>query len=103
MSNIPPEVEVILTQANVLVSAEPLPDYRLRLTYRDGTVYVLDFKPVIAKGGVIAELADPAVFAAVKIGERGRSLEFPGEIDFCADALRVDAEAQARGIVLADE
>jgi len=41
---------------------------------------------LIGKGG-LAALADPKVFAQVKVGERGRSLEWPGEIDFCADAL----------------
>ena len=34
-----------------------------------------------------ATVDDPAVFTQVHVGERGRSLEWPGEIDFCADAL----------------
>jgi len=29
-----------------------------------------------------------------KIGERGRSLEWPGEIDFCADALWFEAHPE---------
>jgi hypothetical protein len=27
----------------------------------------------------------PAFFAQVRVGERGRSAEWPGELDFCAD------------------
>jgi hypothetical protein len=47
---------------------------------------VSDFDRVVGRG-VFATLADPAVFAQVRVGERGRSPEWPGEIDFCADAL----------------
>ena len=40
------------------------------------------FRDVAVQG-----VADPAVFARVNVGQRGRSLEWPGEIDFRADAL----------------
>ena len=49
---------------------------------------------VLAGKGVFAPLADPAFFARVAVGRRGRSLEWPGELDFCADALWFEAHPQ---------
>lgn len=46
-----------------------------------------DFKPLIEQGGVMAALRDPAVFAGVRIGPRGRGLVFGEDIEFCADGL----------------
>ena len=48
------------------------------------------FDHLVGKG-VFASVTDPAVFMQVGVGERGRSLEWPGEIDFCADALWFEA------------
>jgi hypothetical protein len=42
----------------------------------------------------MSALADKAVFSAVKVAHDGIAIEFPGEIDFCADALRIDGEIQ---------
>jgi hypothetical protein len=36
---------------------------------------------------ITGAIADPAFSVQVSVGERGRSLEWPGEIDLCADAL----------------
>lgn len=72
---------------NIIVAAEPVPDTcSVRLTWANGeqTVHVL--RHLVGKG-VFAALSDPAVFAEVRIGECGRSIEWPGEIDLCADAL----------------
>jgi Protein of unknown function (DUF2442) len=67
----------------------PKPDYRLQLVYSDGSSIVIDFKPLIAKGGVFSALADPDFFAQVSVGDRGRSIEWSNGVDFCADALRM--------------
>lgn len=67
-------------------------DRKLRLTYADGVDILIDFQPVIETGGVFARLADVALFGQVKVGPRGRFIEWPGEIDFCADALRQQGE-----------
>lgn len=34
------------------------------------------------------------LFARASVGERGRSLVWPGEIDFCADALWFDVHLE---------
>ncbi|MEK7833991.1 MAG: DUF2442 domain-containing protein [Acidobacteriota bacterium] len=67
-----------------------LPDFLLELNYSDGGIVVADFKPIIAKGGVFSVLADPQVFNQVRLGERGRYIEWPDELDFCADSFRVN-------------
>lgn len=53
-----------------------------------------DMAPVIAQGGVFAALADPALFTAVAVGPRGRSLVWPGDLDLDADALWFDAHPE---------
>ena len=67
----------------------PKSDYTLRLVYSDGKVIIHDFKPTIQIGGLFERLKDPAYFAKVTIGEHGRYIEFPDELDFCADSLRI--------------
>jgi hypothetical protein len=71
-----------------------LDGYRLRLLYTDGGVVEKDFAPVIAVGNAFTALADPEFFAQAKIGIGGRSLEWPGELDFCADALWFEAHPE---------
>jgi hypothetical protein len=63
------------------------PNQQLLLHYAGGVEALVDFKSVIERGGVFASLAEPQFFAQVKVGERGRFIEWPGELDFCADAL----------------
>jgi hypothetical protein len=75
---------------DVITEATPAPNGVLRLRYADGVVIRVDLQRVIAQGGVFSPLADPAVFAQVAIGAGGRFVEWPGAIDFCADALRLE-------------
>jgi hypothetical protein len=72
---------------NIIVGAVPDPKtYSVTLKWANGETTVNRFDRLIGKG-VFAAITDPAVFAQVRVGERGRSLEWPGEIDLCADAL----------------
>jgi hypothetical protein len=76
---------------NIIVAASPNADnYSVTLTWANGETTVNNFRHLIGRG-VFAALREPTLFAQVRIGERGRSLEWPGEIDFCADALWFDA------------
>jgi hypothetical protein len=84
---------------NIIVSAEPDPGTcSVRLTWANGERTVTDMGHLVGKG-VFAALSDPRIFAQVRIGDRGRSIEWPGEIDLCADALWFEmhpAEAPGR-------
>ena len=72
---------------NRICEAAPLESRRVRLLFADGVSCVSDFAPLAARGGVFSPLSDPAFFAQVAVSEDGRSLMWPGELDFCADAL----------------
>ncbi|MFI5338127.1 MAG: DUF2442 domain-containing protein [Opitutales bacterium] len=72
---------------NVIVAVVPDPkSYTVAVTWANGETTVNSFAHLVDKG-VFAAFSDPALFAQARVGERGRSLEWPGEIDFCADAL----------------
>jgi hypothetical protein len=75
----------------------PLGGFILALRFDDGFTGTVDFKPVIKKGGVFKDLGDPRFFAQVTIGERGRSVVWPGDIDFDADALYLTATKSRSG------
>jgi hypothetical protein len=73
--------------ANIITAAVADPKtYSVTVTWANGEKTVNRFDHLVGKG-VLAAIADPTIFAQVRVGERGRSLEWPGEIDFCADAL----------------
>jgi hypothetical protein len=75
------------------VQAEP--DYRLRIAYDGGETITVDFTPLVRQGGVFAPLADPGFFGQVALDSRGRAVRWPGDIDFCADALWLQARGTA--------
>ena len=37
---------------------------------------------------------DPSIFAKVRVADHGRALRWPGEINYCADALWVETKAE---------
>jgi hypothetical protein len=74
-----------------ITRVEPESGYRLRLSFADGSVGIVDFTSTIGKGGVFAPMRDPAFFARVELHPSGRLISWPGELEFCADALWQDA------------
>jgi hypothetical protein len=82
-----------------LVSAEPAECYRLRLTFSDGFVGEVDFADTVAEGGIFAFMQDKARFKTVQVAHNGSALlwvdDEGDDIDFCADAQRMIAEANA--------
>jgi hypothetical protein len=63
------------------------------LTWANGAKTISSFAHLVGKG-VFRPFVDPTFFAEVRIGENGRSLEWPGELDFCADALWFEAHPE---------
>ena len=82
-----------------LISAEPLGDYRLRLTYSDGFIGEVNFADTVAEGGIFAFMQDKERFKTVQVAHNGSALlwidDEGDDIDFCADAQRLIAEASA--------
>ena len=65
------------------------PDHTVTITWTDGVTGVVDFLPVIDRGGWFTPLRDPDHFVATMILlPGGAGLTWPEEIDYPADALR---------------
>jgi Protein of unknown function (DUF2442) len=79
---------------NIIIAAVAHPStHTVALTWTNGETTVNSFHHLVGKG-VFAAFSNPAFFAQAHVGERGRSLEWPGEIDFCADALWFEAHPE---------
>ena len=63
-----------------------LDSYRVWLRFDDGVEGEAEFSAHVGKG-VFVPWTDYAFFRQASIGEHGRTLTWPGELDFCADAL----------------
>jgi hypothetical protein len=84
----PPVLENIITHAE----AEP-GTHAVSLTWANGVRTEHRFGHLVGKGVFVA-FADREFFAQATVGERGRSLSWPGEIEFCADALWFEAHPE---------
>src|SRR5881628_1672086 len=69
-----------------IVSAEPLPQYRLKVTFNDGLSGIFPVEPE-RRGGVFPKLLDTRVFNAVTINPDFGCVEWPGGIDLCPDTM----------------
>jgi hypothetical protein len=79
-----------------LLTVEPLPDYKLRLTFRDGTVSTVALADDIEHHQGLNRLKFPDAFAKVTLIEgEGWTVEWPElDIQIGADTLWLDAQAQ---------
>lgn len=71
---------------NRIVSAEPLPGCRLKVTFNDGLKGVFAVEPE-RRGGVFLKLLDAKVFNAVAVNPDFGCVEWPGGIDLCPDVM----------------
>ena len=75
-------------------AVEYLGEYRLALTFSDGTRAEMDFRErIVGRGGVFTPLEDKTVFKQVVVDPEVGTIVFPGEIDFCPDTLYEEAMA----------
>lgn len=72
-----------------ILSADPLPDFRLHLYFSDGTERTVDVSD-LAGVGVFQAWLNPGVFEQVRVTDYG-SLAWPDELDLCSDALYLRA------------
>jgi hypothetical protein len=72
-----------------ITAVQALPGQKLEIRFNDGVAGVVDLSADAGRG-IFAPWKDPEFFAAVKLGHGGRSLDWPGEIDLCADALYLE-------------
>jgi hypothetical protein len=69
-----------------IIALRVLDDYQVWLSFGDGVEGTVDFSQRVGKG-VFAPWVDYTFFRQAAVGEGGRTLTWPGELDFCADAL----------------
>jgi hypothetical protein len=74
-------------------AVEPLPNYRLLVTFDNAERRVFDVKPYI-NGGWFGKLSNPDVFKSVRIA--GLSVEWPEGQDICPDCLYNDSVPEKR-------
>jgi hypothetical protein len=89
----PWEGRVELGQRIVAVDASQPPV--VVLTFADGYVATVNLQRLLDVGKVFEPLRDPNLFRTAHPGSIGSSLEWigpDGEIDLCADSLRMEAE-----------
>ena len=73
-----------------------LAQFRLRLTFIDGSVFTVDFKPLFEESPGLARLRDAEAFAEAALSDgEGWAVEWPRlDIQIGADTLWLDAQAQ---------
>lgn len=64
-----------------VVDFKTLVPFTLRLEFEDGTVQVIDFRPVL-KGELYAPLQDPPIFDQVQLDPEAHTLVWPNGADF---------------------
>jgi hypothetical protein len=68
------------------------PDHTVTITWTDGVTGVVDFLPVIDRGGWFTPLRDGDYFVATMVKlPNGAGLTWPEEVDYSADFLRREA------------
>jgi len=65
-----------------------LRDYRLELSFTDGTTKELDFESwIVGRGGVFRPLEDVDFFKQVQVDAEAGTIVWPNGVDFCPDVL----------------
>ena len=75
-----------------VTEVEALPGFRLRVSFADGLSGTVDMSGLVhsPRAGVFAALADPALFAQVKL-DYG-AVAWPGELDLAPDAMYAEIQ-----------
>ena len=79
-----------------IVSAEPLPECRLKVTFNDGVSGIFAVEPE-RRGGVFLKLLDAKIFNAVTVNPDFGCVEWPGGIDLCPDTMHAGHDRRGSG------
>ena len=75
-----------------IIGVEVICDYRLRLSFEDGTVGDVDLSEHEWRG-VFEPLRDPAYFARVTVDRDGGTITWPNGVDMAPEPLYAEAQA----------
>jgi len=77
-----------------------LRDYRLELSFTDGTIGELDFRErIVGRGGVFQQLEDLEFFRQVQVDLEAGTIFWPNGVDFCPDVLYSLATGKPIGVL----
>ena len=84
-----PSIELVEQLVDV-TAVEVVGDFRLRLTFEDGTVGDIDFSTREWRG-VLEPLSDPAYFARVQVDPEAGTIAWPNGVDLAPEPLYEEA------------
>ena len=71
-----------------ITAAKPVGDYRLHLTFSDGTAGEVDLRSqIIGRGGVFQPLENPRFFDQVRVDPEFGTVVWPNDVDLDPDVL----------------
>lgn len=70
-----------------VISAKYMNDYRIELTFDDGQSGMVDFLPIIQRGGIFKDLANIEFFKKFTVNEELGTLVWGDEIDIAPETL----------------
>ena len=73
---------------------EPMPDYRLLLTFENGQRRIFDVKPYMSKG-IFSDLTDDSLFRSVHISFD--TVAWNNGADLCPEVLYAESRDQEKG------
>ncbi len=76
-----------------VTAAKNLDEYRLELTFQDGTTGVVDFAQYVRQGGVFARLADRQIFRQWRIHPDFGTICWGDDLDIAPETLYQQARA----------
>ena len=75
--------------------------HTVAITFDDGSEWVKDMRRLIATRKVFAPLKGRKLFERVTIVDDGRAIQWNDDIDYCADALWIEAQEARRKLTKA--
>lgn len=87
---------LVVEQLVDITEVEVIGEYRLRLTFEDGTVGDVDFTGRSWRG-VFEPLRDPAYFARVAVDREAGTIAWPDGLDMAPEPLYAEARRNLAG------
>ena len=79
-----------------VIGVRHLEDYQLEISFSDGTVATLDFRPqIVGRGGVFGPLENVEFFKQVTVDREAGTLVWPNGVDLCPDVLYAEATGKS--------
>ena len=79
----------------MLIEAEPLADYVVRVRFDDGTASEVDLSYLRDFGGVFEPLEDPSYFRQLRADPEAGTIVWPNDADIAPETLYAHAQGRA--------